>query len=43
MRRNLAKTQMHRRKLLKRMPTFLQALFIRQLMRLSTKMSFHLF
>ena len=34
--------QMYQQKLLKRMPTFLQTLFTRQLMRLSTKTSFHL-
>ena len=33
----------YRKKLLKRMPTFLQTLFTRQLMRLSTRASFHLF
>ena len=43
MRRNLTKTQMYQQKLLKRMPTFLQTLFTRKLIRLSIKTNFHLF
>ena len=40
---NLVKTQVDRQNFLKWMPTSLQTLLTRQLMRLSTKMTFHLF